>query len=149
MAGASVWPGPDPADLTAWTIVQAGHVTGRRFSTAFAQVGLSATQFGVLLLLDLHPGLSGGEIARRVAVTPQSVSGLVTALVDLGLVTRDPSPGRGHRGSAQLTESGRATLLAAYDAIEAVNSTAALGLTEDESATLNRLLHKVLTSEVT
>ena len=148
MAGTSVWPGPDPADLTAWTIVQAGHVTGRRFSTAFAQVGLSATQFGVLLLLDLQPGLSGGEIARRVAVTPQSVSGLVTALVDLGLVTRDPSPGRGHRVSAQLTESGRATLLAAYDAIEAVNSTAALGLTEDESATLNRLLHQVLSTEV-
>lgn len=137
----SVWPGPDPQDITAWTLVQAGHVTGRRFTAALAEVGLTPTQFGALLVLDLQPGLSGGDIARRIAVTPQSVSELVANLVELGLLTRDPSPGRGHRITSQLTEQGRHTLLQAGAAVQAVDT---LGLTEAEQQTLNQLLHKVV-----
>lgn len=136
-----MWPGPDPADITAWTLVQAGHVTGRRFTAALAKVGLTPTQFGALLVLDLEPGLSGGEIARRIAVTPQSVSELIATLAELGLITRDPSPGRGYRITTQLTPAGQATLRAASTAVDAVN---ALGLTGDESRHLNQLLRKVL-----
>ena len=143
MARSSVWPGPNPADITAWTLVQAGHVTGRRFTAALAEVGLTPTQFGALLVLDLEPGLSGGEIARRIAVTPQSVSELVAALAELGLIARDPSPGRGHRITAQLTPAGQATLRAASTAVDTVNN---LGLTEEENRHLNQLLHKVLHS---
>lgn len=136
-----MWPGPDPADITAWTLVQAGHVAGRRFTAALAEVGLTPTQFGALLVLDLEPGLSGGEIARRIAVTPQSVSELIATLAELGLITRDPSPGRGHPITTQLTPAGQATLRAASTAVDTVN---ALGLTEDESSHLNQLLRKVL-----
>ena len=142
--GPSVWTGPDPADITAWTLVQAGHVAGRRFTAALAEVGLTPTQFGALLVLDLEPGLSGGEIARRIAVTPQSVSELVGALAELGLITRDPSPGRGHRITAQLTPAGQETLRAAGTAVDTVN---ALGLSEQESHRLNQLLHTVLRSD--
>lgn len=139
----SVWPGRNPEDITAWTLVQAGHVAGRRFTATLAEVGLTPTQFGALLMLDLQPGLSGGELARRIAVTPQSVSELVAALTDMNLITRDPSPGRGHRITARLTPAGQSTLRAAGTAVEAAN---ALGLTETESQQLNKLLHKVLTA---
>lgn len=137
----SAWPGPDPHDITAWTLVQAGHVTGRRFTAALAEVGLTPTQFGALLVLDLEPGLSGGEIARRIAVTPQSVSELIANLVELGLLAREPSPGRGHRVPSRLTEQGRRTLVGAQAAVRAVD---ALGLSEAEQHTLNQLLHKVV-----
>jgi DNA-binding MarR family transcriptional regulator len=137
----STWPGRDPEDITAWTLVQAGHVAGRRFTAALAEVGLTPTQFGALLVLDLEPGLSGGEVARRIAVTPQSVSELIATLAELGLIVRDPSPGRGHRIAASLTPAGQAALRAANTAVEEVDS---LGLTEPEAALLNELLHKVL-----
>lgn len=141
MASSSVWTGPDPADITAWTLVQAGHVAGRRFTAALGEVGLTPTQFGALLVLDLEPGLSGGAIARRIAVTPQSVSELVVALAELGLITRDPSLGRGHRITAQLTPAGEDALRAAGTAVDTVNS---LGLNAHDSQQLNQLLHKVL-----
>lgn len=141
MVSASVWPGPDPSDITAWSLVQAGHLTGRRFTAALAEVGLTPTQFGALLVLDLEPGLSGGEIARRIAVTPQSVSELITALTQLGLLVRDPSPGRGHRITAQLTPAGQTTLRAASDAVDVVED---LGLSAEEARHLNQLLRKVL-----
>lgn len=141
VASSSVWTGPDPADITAWTLVQAGHVAGRRFTAALAEVGLTPTQFGALLVLDLEPGLSGGEVARRIAVTPQSVSELITALAELGLITRDPSPGRGHRITAHLTPAGEQALRAAGTAVDTVNS---LGLNAHDSQQLNHLLHKVL-----
>lgn len=143
MRSPSVWPGSDPDEITAWTLVQAGHVTGRRFTAELAEVGLTPTQFGALLVLDLEPGLSGGEIARRIAVTPQSVSELVATLAELGFITRDPSPGRGHRITAQLTTAGQATLRAASAAVDKVN---ALGLTQDESNQLNQLLRRVIRS---
>ena len=136
-----MWPGQDPHQITAWTLVQAGHVAGRRFTAQLAEVGLTPTQFGALLVLDLEPGLSGGEIARRIAVTPQSVSALVTALADLDLITRDPSAGRGHKITTRLTPAGQATLRAASTAVEAANE---LGLTEAESRQLNELLQRVL-----
>ena len=137
----SVWPGPDPTEITAWTVVQAGHVTGRRFTAALAEVGLTPTQFGALLVIDLEPGLSGGEVARRIAVTPQSVSDLVAGLVALELIVRDASAGRGHPISAQLTAKGQQTLRAASVAVSEVDQ---LGLTDAEQRTLNELLHKVL-----
>lgn len=141
MLSGSVWPGSDPADIAAWTLVQAGHVTGRRFTAALAEVGLTPTQFGALLVLDLEPGLSGGEIARRIAVTPQSVSELIATLADVGLLTRDPSRGRGHPIAARLTAAGQAALRAASTAVDTVN---ALGLSEPEMRRLNELLHKVI-----
>jgi DNA-binding MarR family transcriptional regulator len=141
VAQTSTWPGRDPEDITAWTLVQAGHVAGRRFTAALAEVGLTPTQFGALLVLDLEPGLSGGEVARKIAVTPQSVSELIATLAELGLIVRDPSPGRGHRIAVSLTPAGQAALRAASTAVEEVD---ALGLTEPEAALLNQLLHKVL-----
>ena len=140
-----MWPGPPPEQVTAWMLVQAGHVIGRRFTRAFAAVGLTPTQFGVLLMLDLQPGLSGGELARRTAVTPQNISGLVASLVDLGLVERDPAPGRGHKVAAHLTPTGEEALRRAHTALQTVSSPTALGLDDDEAATLNALLRRIIT----
>lgn len=126
--------------------MQAGHVTGRRFTTALAEVGLTPTQFGALLVIDLEPGLSGGEVARRIAVTPQSVSELVAGLAALGLIVRDTSAGRGHPVHAQLTSQGQQTLRAASAAVSTVDD---LGLSETEQRTLNELLHKVIRAGAT
>lgn len=136
------WPGPDPTDITAWTLVQAGHVVGRRFYAAFAEVGLSPTQFGVLLELDLHPGMSNAEIARTVLVTPQSMSELLTSLQHLGLVDRDPPPGRGHRVTTRLTPTGRAALRRCADAVTHVEDS--LGLPPEQTNQLNTLLHTTI-----
>ncbi|AGL15862.1 MarR family winged helix-turn-helix transcriptional regulator [Actinoplanes sp. N902-109] len=139
MSVEQTWPGPAPESVVAWTLVQAGHVVARRFRTAFGQLGLSPTQFGVLLELDLHPGSSNGELARAVLVTPQSMSDLLSSLQHLGYVERDDSAGQGHRVPARLTAGGQAVLRRCATALVEVENS--LGLTRRQAGQLNTLLH--------
>jgi DNA-binding MarR family transcriptional regulator len=132
------WPGPAPEGIAAWTLVQASHVVARRFRAAFGRLGLSPTQFGVLLELDLHPGSANGEVARAVLVTPQSMSDLLASLERLGYVERDDSAGHGRRVPARLTRAGREILRECAAAVADVEKS--LGLTPEQAAQLNGLL---------
>jgi DNA-binding MarR family transcriptional regulator len=135
------WPGPAPEGIAAWTLIQASHVVARRFRAAFGGLGLSPTQFGVLLELDLHPGSSNGEVARAVLVTPQSMSDLLASLERLGYVERDDSAGHGHRVPARLTPAGREILRECAAAVADVERS--LALTPEQAAQLNALLRIV------
>ncbi|MBL7253622.1 MarR family winged helix-turn-helix transcriptional regulator [Paractinoplanes lichenicola] len=141
MSVEQTWPGPAPDDIVAWTLVQASHRVARRFRSAFGRLGLSPTQFGVLLELDLHPGSSNGEVARAVLVTPQSMSDLLNSLQRLGYVERDGSAGQGHRVPARLTAAGRQVLRECATAVMGVEES--LGLTREQAGQLNSLLHAV------
>ncbi|MBL7260246.1 MarR family winged helix-turn-helix transcriptional regulator [Paractinoplanes lichenicola] len=145
MSVEQVWPGPAPENLTAWTLVQASHVVARRFRAAFGRLGLSPTQFGVLLELDLHPGLSNGEVARAVLVTPQSMSDLLASLARLGYIERDDSAGQGHRVPARLTPAGREMLHQCAAEVAGVEKS--LGLTREQAGQLNTLLRIVTSSD--
>jgi DNA-binding MarR family transcriptional regulator len=138
------WPGPPPESVVAWTLVQASHVVARRFRAAFGRVGLSPTQFGVLLELDLHPGSSNGEVARAILVTPQSMSDLLASLERLGYVRRDDSAGQGRRVPARLTAAGREVLRECAAALGDVEES--LGLTTDQARRLNAALHVIVNS---
>ena len=72
--------------------------------------GLSGPQLWALTLLEAEPGLSLGELARRMYAHPSTVSGVVARLVRRGAVRRvtDPRDRRGVRLS--LTPSGRRVL---------------------------------------
>lgn len=135
--------GPSPRDLPAWTLVQTAHLAGRRFHEVFASHGLTAHQFGVLVQLSREPGLSQAALARGVLVTPQSIGEIVSQMEDAGLITRTPPAQRGGAISVRITPHGSATLAATYPLVGAINAPSALGLTETEARTLNRLLHRV------
>ncbi len=66
------WSGGDPDAVTGWTLVRAHHAVARRFHEALAAVGLTPTQFGVLVQLVDQPGVSQAELARRVLVAPRA-----------------------------------------------------------------------------
>ena len=140
MAG-QAWTGANPADITAWTLVGAGHVAGRAFTEALAETGVSPTQFGTLLQLDLHPDVANAELARLVLVTPQAMSELLTGLERAGLVTRDTSMGPGRRTPVRLTPAGRHTLVRCAQAVDRVERS--LGLTDADRRRLNALLHRI------
>lgn len=142
---ASGWSGGDPGTLTGWTLVRAHHQMARLFTVTLARVGLTPTQFGAMVQLATEPGLSQAEIARRVLITPQSIGALLASLERLGTITR--TPGRpGKATTVTLTPAGRATLDRATALVRELNEPESLGLTAEEDATLNALLHKVLTA---
>lgn len=67
---------------------------------------LTLPQLRVLLQVRRTPGVTIGQLAKQLGVTVSTISGLVTKLVDRGLVTRTPSAADRRQLPLQLTEAG-------------------------------------------
>lgn len=137
------WPYPDPDDVVGWTLVRTGHAIGRVFTTELAALGLKPHIFGILAQVRRVPGLSSAELARHVLVTPQSMGELLRRMAGDGLIEYTP-PRRGQRLSVHLTDKGGDLLDRAFAVVSSMNRPDRLGLSADEAARLNTLLHKIL-----
>jgi len=71
---------------------------------------LTVPQYAVLLQLAERPGMSGAQLARGAAVTPQTMAGVLANLETKRLVEREPSELHGKVLVTRLTERGRALL---------------------------------------
>lgn len=56
---------------------------------AWAELGLTTAQLRVLFMVRDQPGVTAGELASQLSVTPPTISGIVDRLVKLDLVRRD------------------------------------------------------------
>ncbi|HEY8339706.1 MAG TPA: MarR family winged helix-turn-helix transcriptional regulator [Egibacteraceae bacterium] len=99
------------------TIIRLAHLVARHVDRALAHLELSSTSFAILLHLLNEPSLSAAELARRVAITPQSAGPLLDRLEALGLVVRHRPGVRGAKVLTEVTEAGRARL---HDAVGVV-----------------------------
>ncbi len=59
---------------------------------AWAELGLTTGQLRLLFLLSQHPGVTSGELAARLTVTPPTITGIIDRLVRLALVRREEDP---------------------------------------------------------
>ena len=89
---------------------QAAHAQRRRMDRALATVGLTHPQFLVLTMIRAYPGCSNADIARLAMLTPQTVHAIITALLERGLVTRQPDPLHGRVLNIALSGSGEELL---------------------------------------
>lgn len=80
---------------------------------ALQQIGLTTPQYAVLTFLEVEPGASNAELARRAFVTPQTMQGILVSLERAGFITRTPHPEHGRIQTTELTASGRAAQKAA------------------------------------
>lgn len=56
---------------------------------AWAELGLTTAQLRVMFHMRESPGVTAGELACRLSVTPPTISGIVDRLVKLNLVRRE------------------------------------------------------------
>jgi DNA-binding MarR family transcriptional regulator len=56
---------------------------------AWAELGLTTAQLRVLFMVRAQPGVTAGELATRLQVTPPTISGIVDRLVKLNLIRRE------------------------------------------------------------
>lgn len=75
---------------------------------AWAQMGLTTAQLRVLFLVREEPGVTAGELASRIGVTPPTISGIVDRLVKSGLVRREDDETDRRLVRNFLTEQGEA-----------------------------------------
>ena len=85
-----------------------------------AASGLTTLQFTTLSVLSRHGApLSTSQLARRAFMTPQSMSEVIHALEDKGLIKRNPHPNHRRTLPATLTAKGRRVLAECDDAVAA------------------------------
>ena len=138
------WLAAGPAGVPAYTLARAGAAMNAAFTRRLATVGLRPHTFFVLVHLAREPALTSAELARRLAMTPQSMSTLLHGLADAGWIERPPGARRGQRIDVRLTDAGRQALLAAGPVLAELGRPEAMGLTAEEATTLNDLLERVL-----
>jgi DNA-binding MarR family transcriptional regulator len=89
---------------------RAHQISAAVFEDACRDLGLTPAQFGVLTVLQAHPGLGQSSLARALGFDKVTVLRVLRGLQSRGLVTRGPADGNRRNVSVALTEQG-ATLL--------------------------------------
>jgi len=103
----------DPFATIGFALKQAQQALRTHMDAALQQIGLTTPQYAVLNFLQIAPGASNAELARRSFVTPQTMQGVVVALERSGFVVRAPHAKHGRVQITELTDQGRNVLAAA------------------------------------
>lgn len=108
------------------------HALRSAMDGALREVGITTAQYAALNALEVAPGLSGADLARRGFVTPQTMNAIVVNLEAAGLVARRPHPEHGRVLQAYLTETGEELVSRAHEVVEAIERRMLEGLGRDE-----------------
>jgi DNA-binding MarR family transcriptional regulator len=128
-----------PGFLLSWNGQRMAHV----FAATLEPLGLRPPHFGVLTLIDSHPGCAQQELVDRSLIDPSSMVAVIDELEELGLAERRAHPGDRRKHAVHLTANGQRTLQQARKlAIETAKETFA-PLTAREVETLRGLLRKL------
>ena len=108
----------------------------RRLRGQRADTSVTLTQLAALSTLKGHGALTPGELAAHEKVTPPSMTRVLAALEERGLVSRRPHPTDGRQSIVELTEAGLGYVLADISAREAWLDKRLAELTDAERTTL-------------
>ena len=98
--------------------------------------GLSDTQLAALAALERHAAMTPGELAEHEKVQPPSMTRVIAALEERGLVTRGPHATDRRQVVLTVTEPGRAVVQQSRQLREAWLAKRLRELTPQERATL-------------
>jgi DNA-binding MarR family transcriptional regulator len=123
-----------------YVIGRLDRVLSRRLSAAVAPEGLSLPAYTALSVLRAQNGLSNARLARRSLVTPQSMSEVLSLLVEQGYVRRLAEPGHGRVIRIELTKPGLRALERCDRAVDEVEREMLGDLGAGEAASLRDAL---------
>lgn len=118
----------------------------QRHTTIFATAmldGLTPTRFAALARLHEMGPLSQNELGRQTAMDVATIKGVVDRLCDRGLTATRADPSDGRRHLVELTERGRAAVVAAESVAAEITEATLAPLKPQEAVTLLRLLRKL------
>jgi DNA-binding MarR family transcriptional regulator len=123
-----------------YVIGRVERVLRRRITAAVEPNGLTLPAYTALSVLRVQDGLSNAQLARRSFVTPQSMSEVLTLLVERGYVRRRAEPGHGRVIRTELTVAGRRALERCDRAVDAIEREMLGDLDPGEAAGLRGVL---------
>jgi DNA-binding MarR family transcriptional regulator len=105
--------------------------------------GITPAQQSAMAILSDHDGITAAELARKCAVTPQTMNSTLGRLEKRGLVERRPHPMHGTLIEVRLTAAGRELFDRADTHVATLDTDLAAELSSQEEAELKRLLTRV------
>ena len=128
-----------PGFLLSWNGQRIAHV----FAATLEPLGLRPPHFGVLTLIDSHPGCAQQELVDRSLIDPSSMVAVIDELEELGLAERRAHPGDRRKHAVHLTANGRQTLQKARQAAMKTAKEMFAPLSAEDVETLRGLLRKL------
>jgi DNA-binding MarR family transcriptional regulator len=107
-------------------------------------VGINPTDQRCLDLLDVHEGMTAGELAEAASLSPGAVTTVLDRLERLGLVTRTRDETDRRRVIAETTDKADDLARAIYGPIGAYAAEYIKELSDDEIAVINRFLEAAI-----
>ncbi len=130
-----------------YLVNRAARAFANRLATELRPFDVGIGQWAVLLHLWANDGLTQAELARRVAIEQPTMVRTIDRMERDGLVTRTPDPADRRASRIMLTDRGRALRDDLVPLAAKVNRTATATMTDEEVATLRRLLGKLVDAE--
>ncbi len=130
-------------------VIRLASLFQRAYSEAFAPLGLSEGDYGVLVSLRRAGAphrLTPSDLARSQMMTSGGMTAAIDRLERKGLVSRLPNPNDRRGSLVELTEEGRDAVDRAMELHAVVESQLVGALTATERRTLEQLLRKLLLS---
>jgi DNA-binding MarR family transcriptional regulator len=103
-------------------------------------MGLSFGEISPMLVLELHPGINGAQLARHSMVSAQAMNSVLRKLVEKKYVERRPHPDSLRADSWHLTTRGSSLIERARTIFEITTSRMLSGLTGREARNLQQYL---------
>jgi DNA-binding MarR family transcriptional regulator len=137
-------PPPEPlASATGFLLSWMGRKTASGFAAALQPLGLRPPQFGILRLIDTHPGIAQQELVSGTLIDPSSMVAVIDELEELGLVERRKHPEDRRKHAVHLTAKGKRTLGRAERVASDFADDLLAPLDADEQEKLRVLLRKL------
>jgi len=112
----------------------------RALAERLRPTGLTVPQYTTLSVLRSRSGLSNTQLARRSYITPQTMSEVIVALEEKGLVERTPDPSHKRILRITVTRKGRGLMERCDAAVNEMEEQMLAELSEQDSAELLRAL---------
>ena len=113
-------------------------------ATAYGErFGIGITEWRVIAVLGLQPGLSANQVAERTAMDKVAVSRAVAKLLERGLLQRDTHGDDRRRSVLELSEAGYRVYDEVVPLAQGFERDLLSVLDQDERAMLDRLLTKL------
>ena len=126
---------------------RAHQISAAVFEDACKDLGLTPAQFGVLTVLQAHPGLGQSSLARALGFDKVTVLRVLRGLESRGLVTREPAVDNRRNVSVALTAEGEKVLQQAQKPAERAYKRLMAPLDRQQQEQLLELL-QLLTGEL-
>jgi DNA-binding MarR family transcriptional regulator len=134
-------------DSLGFLINRAARTFASRLAAELRPHDVGIGQWAVLLHLWADDGMTQARLSRRVAIEQPTMVRTIDRMERDGLVTRTPDPSDRRASRITLTERGWSLRDVLVPLAEKVNRSSTSHLTDDELATLKRLLAKLVPAE--